>query len=807
MALRLNGVLGVPMQSKWFKAMGAVIGVVVLLMGLAVYGLRGSLPALDGAIGLSGLSQPVTLARDADGVVTLTATTPVDEAMAMGFAHAQDRFFQMDLARRLAAGELSELVGAAAVNTDKKMRVHRFRARATQTLTVMSDTDRALLSAYTQGVNQGLRQLAVRPFEYLLLRQSPQAWRVEDSLLVVDSMFLQLQQFDGHHHLAQGLLRQHLPAAAADFLLSPAVEWEAAQDGTPADAAGIPSATEWNLRQETPSEATQGERVGRHPRERPVIGSNNWAIAGARTHSGAALVANDMHLGLRVPNTWYRIQLRCACRGDDFVVTGVTLPGAPVVVVGSNTHIAWGFTNSYGDYQNVIALNQSGLAERLYRTHDGVEELKTVHETLRVQHGAAIDLPVQESRFGPVIETTSAGQKLVLEWTAHSPLAINLQLTRLGQAESVAEALDIAAGAGIPAQNFTVGDRAGHIGWTIAGQIPKRQVAPRPIIGSDEPKVGFAGFIAPNEHPRLLDPKAGQIVTANARVVGGAALKIIGDGGYDRGARALQISNDLKAQATDWTESQSLQVALDDRAVFLTRWKDYLLAQLDQAALVGHPRRAELKTVLEHFSGHAAVTDAGYRLMRLLRENIEQRLYTAAIAEVKQQHPQFEFSPPASFEGPLWRWLNAKPMHLLPAEYASYRDLVLQSIDAVLNDLNQTCPVLAQCTWGQVNVLAIHHPLAPALGTLGQWLNMPSQMMPGDQDMPRAQGPAFGASERMAVSPGHEADGIFEMPTGQSGHPWSPFYGRGHAHWVRGDAAPFLPGPVQHSLSLTPNAG
>lgn len=793
------------MRSIGLRILMGVIFTVVFLLALGFWLLRASLPTLTGTIPIAGLSQTVEINRDEDGVVTVHAATDLDEALAMGYVHAQDRFFQMDLARRLAAGELSELVGSAALKTDKKVRVHRFRARAAETLAHLSTEERALLAAYTNGVNQALKHMTARPFEYWVLRQKPRAWQMEDTILVVDSMFLQLQQSDGHHHLQQGLIEQQLPTKAWQFVLAEATEWDAAQDGSVLPAAVLPEASEWNLREPANSAAPpEAGREGGHSRERPVIGSNNWAIAGFRTKSGAAIVSNDMHLGIRVPNTWYRMQLRCACREQGFVLTGVTLPGAPIVVVGSNGHVAWGFTNSYGDFQNVIALNQDGLAERLYRTTEGIEALKTIHETILVKHEPPVDLPVIESRFGPVIETTTAGQKLVLQWAAHSPLAINLHLNQLATARNVAQAMAIAQGAGIPAQNFMVGDSEGHIGWTVAGQIPKRTQLSRPIVASDEVGVDLMGFIDPAIHPQLLDPKDGQLVTANARVVGGAALAVIGDGGYDRGARALQIMHDLQQKPTGWTELDSLNVALDDRSVFLTRWKDYLLNVLDHDALDGHPRRVELKTALERYSGHAAVDDAGYRLTRVIRENLEHRLFNAAIGNVKQSHPQFDFSPPASFEGPLWQWLNQQPMHLLPSEYPSYRALVLTSIDEVLNDLTKPCPSLAGCTWGQINTLDVRHPLAASMGPLGQYLNMPAQMMPGDKDMPRAQGPAFGASERMAVSPGHESQGIFEMPTGQSGHPLSPFYRQGHEHWVKGDASPFLPKTTRFALTLMP---
>jgi penicillin amidase len=321
---------------------------------------------------------------------------------------------------------------------------------------------------------------------------------------------------------------------------------------------------------------------------------------------------------------------------------------------------------------------------------------------------------------------------------------------------------------------------------------------------STDPEAGFDGWIDPANHPKLVDPSSGALATANARVVGGDALSIIGDGGYDRGARARQILDDLAAKGGGLKPADMLAIQLDDRAVFLARWKDLLSATLDDAAMQSQPRRQELAAVLKKWSGHASTDDAAYRLVRSWRNEVEHRVYGALVAPARAANAGFAFRPEPSFEGALWAVVTARPRNLLPANQSNWRDFLLGAADAVLNDLAEDCPKLVECTWGKVNHVVIRHPLSTALPALADFADMPGESLPGDEDMPRVQGPHFGASERFAVTPGRESEGYFMMPGGQSGNPMSPYYRAGHDHWAHGLAAPFLPGPAEHKLTLAP---
>src|SRR5688500_1154707 len=228
---------------------GALIVVGLAGGGWVAYGrLSASLPALDGQLSLPGLSAPVTVERDRLGIPTIRGRTRVDVARATGFLHAQDRFFQMDLARRRAAGELSALVGPRALALDREIRIHRFRAEARRALTLMSGGDRALLEAYTAGVNLGLRALAAPPFEYLVLRQDPSPWTPDDSLLVVLSMFVTLQDTDGSYEATLATMADVLPPAMYAFMAPRGSEWDAPIDGGPLTIEPVPALSIYDLR-------------------------------------------------------------------------------------------------------------------------------------------------------------------------------------------------------------------------------------------------------------------------------------------------------------------------------------------------------------------------------------------------------------------------------------------------------------------------------------------------------------------------------------------------------------------------------
>jgi penicillin amidase len=578
---------------RWLRSL--LLSLLILLAGVLAAGwflLAGSRAKLDGEVAVQGLGDTTSIARDALGSATIDGKSRDDVTFALGYVHAQERFFPMDLMRRVAAGELAELVGAAAVDTDIEHRRHRLRATAQAALAQLSPEDRHTLELYTAGVNRGLADLRVKPWEYFLLGTQPQPWKPEDSFLVIGAMYLDLNG-DGRNQreLSFAQMRSALPSPLVDFLLAPDPEWEAPLSGDLSHPPVIPGADVFNLRDKPVASSSDAAALAAlaPALDEPRPGSNNFAVAGRLTESGAAILANDMHLGLRVPDIWFRARLRYADpaapngRRD---ASGVTLPGTPALVAGSTGQVAWGFTNSYGDWLDWVRVNLDAADKTRYHDASGSQPITKYTEVIKVHGGADEKLDVRETQWGPILGEDADGVPLALAWTALQPGGINIELLNLDTVTSVDEAFAVANHAGMPAQNFTAGDAAGNVGWTIAGRIPRRTGSCDPQLPCDwsQGGNGWDGWLEPGEYPHVTNPSAARIWTANSRTLDfdSADYAHLGDGGFDLGARQQQIRDDLQAKR-QFAPADFLAIQLDDRALFLKPWHERLHETLAKA--------------------------------------------------------------------------------------------------------------------------------------------------------------------------------------------------------------------------------
>jgi penicillin amidase len=278
-------------------------------------------------------------------------------------------------------------------------------------------------------------------------------------------------------------------------------------------------------------------------------------------------------------------------------------------------------------------------------------------------------------------------------------------------------------------------------------------------------------------------------------------LAIMGEGNYPLGARAKQIRDGLFAKET-FSAAELMDIQLDNRAVFLDRWQKLALAALDDAALGKDPLLREARGFIADWGGKAAVDSVGYRLVKGFRLATLDRAMAPLIAPALKLDPKFRYSRVWQSEGPLWAMITAEPPHLLDPKFASWKALLADSIRAVVSELTKDGRKLALRTWGERNSARIQHPLSRAVPALARFLDMKQDPLPGDDHMPRVHSPSNGASERFVVSPGHEEQGYFHMPAGQSSHPLSPYFGAGHEAWLKGEKTPFLPGPTRYTLIL-----
>ncbi|WP_281649047.1 penicillin acylase family protein [Parendozoicomonas sp. Alg238-R29] len=776
--------------------------VMAFLGALSLYGILSlSLPELDGKVHSRTIKDNVQAFRDKQGIPTIQGESRSDVAFVTGYLHAQDRFFQMDLNRRNSAGELSELFGEIALNHDKKVRIHRFREVARQVVADLDENSRQMLLAYTNGVNQGMTDLTSRPFEYWLLNQAPREWSPEDSFLAVFSMYLDLNDELAAMDQAKGFLSSVAGREVTEFLSPPQTRWDAPLVEDNSREPTIPGLELVDFREMAVSSfATLTGTL------KPVsaIGSNNFAVSGQLSKTGGAIVEDDMHLGLRVPTTWYRAQLVYKDQNRERRVNGLTLPGTPFVVVGTNGSVAWAFTNSYGDWNDRVTLELTEDGQ--YMTSEGPKEFELREDVIAIKGQEAILHKTRYTIWGPVKQSRFDGSFQALRWTAQNPEATNGNLYLLEQADDIYEAINVANISGIPAQNFTTGDSKGNVGWSIAGRIPTRSgVDSTYPLTWQQAEENWKEWLPVDNYPMVINPESGRIWTANSRVASGTDYSKIGNGGYAPGPRSMQI-RDALAKKESFKEEDLLEIALDNSALYMSSWREVVLkvVEADDSRKEG---RAEFARLVDNWSGRAATDDVGYRLVRefqdaaklkvlsylgryfLLRAGVEGKVEDSWMQELNRE------------ESAILRLLEQQPENWLPPVYSSWNDLILEVIDEVIADLGGAHQ-LADKTWGERNTAKINHPLSGALPIVGEWLNMPAVELAGDTWIPNAQKPYEGVSERMIVSPGYEEQGIMHIPGGQSGHPLSSFYQAGFKDWLKGKPSPFLPGETKYTLTF-----
>lgn len=796
---------------KWIKRGVAALLVLCVVAVAAVYGLlRASLPRVEGDLALPGLSAPVTIQRDAQGTATIEAANETDAVRALGYVHGQERFFEMDLLRRAAAGELSALFGARAIEADKRRRVHRLRARVESAMDRFAGPRQAQLQAYADGVNAGLAGLSAKPWAYWLLGQTPASWRPSDSALTGYAMYFDLQDSAGAREWRLWNLKPHLPPVLYDLLVHGGSEWDAPLIGAPIGNAVLPGADRLNLANLPMPSKPPTFRF----QEAAEIGSNNFAVAGTLTRDGRAIVADDMHLGLRAPALWFRARLRypdARAPGGRVDLTGFSLPGLPTVIAGSNGHVAWGFTNTYADTADWARIACPAGEQT------GACRVTTHEETISVAGAAPVKFAVKETPWGPVLRENADGSLMALRWVPQLPSGMNVGLADLAYAKDLDQAMQLADRISLPAQNFMVADAKGRIGWRVIGALPDRtdtcdNATPRTIDSPAPPATCGAWDNRSTSPARVVDPPSGRLWTANSRTVDGEALRQMGDGGYTMGARAHQIRDDLFAKQR-LGERDLLDIQLDDRAVLLQRWWKLLQDEAARLNAAGAPSPAlqQLAEASRTWEGRATPSSSSYLLVRSWRLAVFTHVVNGLTAPAQAAlGDQFEMPSLRQFEGVVWPLVTQRPANLAPRREGSWDAL----FEAAARDVHTQFGVtdgpdagqqFARHRWGQVNTASICHPLASALPAFARSaLCMPFDELPGDSSVPRVQRSDFGASERMVVSPGREADGIVQMPGGQSGHPLSPFWGAGHEDWVQGRPSPFLPGETRYTLKLTP---
>ncbi|MBI1943691.1 MAG: penicillin acylase family protein [Betaproteobacteria bacterium] len=491
-----------------FAALAAAL-LALLAIGAFLY-LRQSLPRIDGEARLAGLAAPVEVLRDRYGIPHIFAASLEDASFALGYVHAQDRLWQMEVNRRLGAGRLAEVVGAGALETDRFLRTLGVRRAAEANLKSLDAETLRLLEAYAAGVNAFLASDPVLPPEFWLTGARPEPWTPVDSVA-----WTKMMAWDLGGNWKNELLRMRLASALPLERIHQFV--------APYPGEAPPQIVD--LKELYGTLERDAVRLAEFAPDNEGLGSNNWVLSGARTASGKPLLANDPHLGLTAPPVWYFAHL--AAPGVN--VIGATLPGVPAVVLGRNDRIAWGFTNTGPDVQDLYIEKLDAAGG--YLAPEGPRAFETIEETIRVKDGAPEKLRVRVSRHGPVIsdvlrpaqELAPRGYVIAFAWTALANDDRTAQAAvKIARAHDWEGFLAAARDFHTPQQNMVYADTAGNIGFVAAGRIPVRKpandlkgLAPAPGWLA---KYDWDGYLPFDELPRSFNPASGALVTANHRI-------------------------------------------------------------------------------------------------------------------------------------------------------------------------------------------------------------------------------------------------------------------------------------------------
>jgi penicillin amidase len=758
------------MLKKLLIGLLALVAIVlVALLGGRWWLARSADPGRDAS--LAGLRAPVEVWRDSMGVPHVWARGEEDLFRALGYVHAQDRLFQMELFRRVADGRLAEVLGEGQLNTDKFLRTVGMGRGAAENEARLDAEHRRMLQAYADGVNAWITSHGGSlPPEFKILRFKPEPWTVRNSLSIAKIMAWDLADWSIGLEVQRALdavgdslgqdLRPFYPDSGLTILGADA-QWagHAAPAATPAPAA-LPRVSGIELPEVPPLALELLETVS------ASHASNSWVIGGSRTRSGKPILANDMHLALRAPAIWYL----AALHGGEFNIAGMTLPGVPVVVAGHSRRVAWGYTNAMVDDVDLFVEEVDPANPNRYRTPGGWLDMTVRPETIQVKGASPVVHPVRTTRHGPVlsdVDKRGGGRVLAMQWTAYAPSTEVAALVGMNRARNADEFLRALSGFNNPHQNVVYADADGRFGYWMAGRVPIRRggdgVLPvRGWTGEGD----WTGWLRFDQHPHVQDPADGFVVTANNRQVGAAYPHHI-TANWAEPWRAVRIRQMVEA-GRGLTAADVLAQQMDVRDV----WALHHLPRAVQAA--ERAGQADAARELRAWNGEARVDSRAAALFYVWADELRTRVGADEFRGRPVYFPRAALDRVLARGGGAW-------------------------VDDVTTDSAETLDGLAAAAmrtavervgeqrWGTLHTTHIDHPLG-VVSALDRALDLnigpfPNAGSPytvnvsgwGGRTPPFSN--AYGSSQRHVVDMADpDGSGGFVIPTGQSGNPFSRHY-------------------------------
>lgn len=815
--------------------------VLVLLLALAALAAwawwiaRSALPQVDGRVTVPGISSKVRVIRNEQGVPTIEAATLEDLFFAQGYVTAQDRLWQMDILRRVAAGELSEIIGEDTLKLDRQQRILGLRAAAESAEKNIPAQEQPYFEAYTRGVNAFIVSHRDHlSLEFRLLKYQPRPWTVTDCLLIGARMVEDLN----HYSYARELTREKIlaklgPDLTADLYVNsswrdrPPTEPRRTMDQEPPAGNGDEddeddedvdpdgaATTRTSILKSLPalSTAEEGDADALRP------GSNNWVISGAHTTTGKPLLSNDMHLDHQMPNLWYEVHLK----SGNFDVAGVTLPGVPFVIVGHNQRIGWGFTNVGPTVEDNFI--EEFNAQGQYKTPKGWIDPEHRQEVIHVKDKPDVTLDVVVTRHGPIITELIPGEtrKIALRWTLYD--SMGLAFFDVDSAQNWDEFRRAFSALTAPGQNVMYADVDGNIGYQATGRIPIRAAGDGslPVNGSNDAHE-WTGWIPFDDMPHVYDPPSGILATANGRIVpNGYKYSISTE--WEAPWRTDRIYRVLES-GKKFAPADMLTLQMDISSAFDHLCADKFVYALDHAPKLSDQAK-KAADILRDWDGRmspdsAAPTIETKARQELIRLLLEPKLGPAEDASAKARNARnaIDASETDALSWKSYHWgmstvwlenvLSKQPARWLPPGYSNYGALLTAAIENTLKQPGVP-PNLAQWKWGENYWVEIDHPILSRLPLVGSFTGPGRHPLGGNHYTVKAVDRNFGSSERLTWNFDNFDASTLNVVTGESGIFLSPYYKDQWSAWYGGSTfkLPFSSAAVEqhraHELTLEP---